>query len=494
MTEPGNKIVLLITNSYPPCRLWTSASRRMEGFARYLPEMGWKVIVLNHQCACRSDLGVQEGEEVFLDAKMLSDRAKVADSIKKISQLIQREEVKRVIIRYRANPKRLHAVFLYFSRKTGAPIMGGHLQPKPQWYLNMKAQTFVWPIKVIFTLIRKGLSLGGYGFTDDGADWTRSGSKFAARLLRELRIPMLLSTAPYMQNHKLAYQTSRMVRVCWIADMRDSACRLHDVEWLTKKPPLWSEKRKPPLMKWFFLRRAQLVLHVNDDEYQRDRGLLGETPHTVIENGFLEEEMRKAHDQNFSSLKTTPFVFRYLGHAVWLIPLDSFFLGLKLFTQNQKVDSEHIRFEYYGNYAMQTIKRAEELGVSHLVRAFPSITKEEVYRKMTSSTALVLPLDSTYPGVPGAKFYEYIGATRPILAIGSVERERYIGQILYKTGCGVLADSPEQIEQILKKWYAEYRENPKWNLPICRAEVFKYSRRAHVLKLQTLLENKFRSW
>ena len=95
---------------------------------------------------------------------------------------------------------------------------------------------------------------------------------------------------------------------------------------------------------------------------------------------------------------------------------------------------------------------AEAQGVSHLVEVREVLTHEEALRRQRESDILVL-LQWNDPkeqgNVPG-KFFEYLGARRPILVLGL--REGVPATIVKERGAGFFSNDPEEIAGQLTRW------------------------------------------
>jgi len=65
---------------------------------------------------------------------------------------------------------------------------------------------------------------------------------------------------------------------------------------------------------------------------------------------------------------------------------------------------------------------------------------------------LLLTNDAGDSGVPGGKFFEYLAAHRPILAVPG--RDTYVASVLSRTGAGRLADDDGQVADALVGWYS----------------------------------------
>jgi hypothetical protein len=100
---------------------------------------------------------------------------------------------------------------------------------------------------------------------------------------------------------------------------------------------------------------------------------------------------------------------------------------------------------------------AAAAGVSELVEVFPQVTREAALRLQAESTALLLPLwtneaaGAWYP----AKMFEYMGARRPILAVGPESNEA--ARLLTTRGAGWVGATSAAAKAVLRGWFEDYR-------------------------------------
>jgi hypothetical protein len=115
------------------------------------------------------------------------------------------------------------------------------------------------------------------------------------------------------------------------------------------------------------------------------------------------------------------------------------------------VGPERIRMMFHVDETEAIRRRAEAMGVGHLVQAGGLIPRDEVLAKLQQADILVLlrwpdPREDTV--IPG-KFFEYVGAGRPILAVGRPSGE--VADFIRQDGLGLASDDPAAIADWLGK-------------------------------------------
>jgi len=459
----------MVVDICPPCYANTSGIKRIEGFLRYLPEFGWRTLVLTHACRC-AEKGALERGEIWLPLEFPPSR-RVFEYINK--RLDQWSDASPMIIRIPCTPNWLLKMWCYLVEMTTNPSD----EPLPFHYVfpfAPKVPLLPSPLKGLALLLRKIISfvldLSWLG----NLDFLKRGSIIAEFLGAFRRMDVIFSSHPYSVPHAIAHRTSKRTGIPWIAEMRDSIWR--------KGGSLW--RKSFTLFRLKFLKNAKAIIYVTPQEAERDKWWL-KRKGFIIENGFLEEEVKEARlsvGEHFEF-----FVIRFLGSVYpRRQDLDLFFKGLKHFLNSSQY-LEKSWFEYYGGSWYEVKKAARKLGILNFCKIHPRVSPDKALRLTASATVLVLPMNTLgQSGIPGGKFYEYLGVRRPILAVGG--RDEYVEEVLKRTGAGLACHTPEEVAAVLRMWYEEWRRMGDVKLCYNETEIAKFSRRYGAKKLATIFD------
>jgi len=132
--------------------------------------------------------------------------------------------------------------------------------------------------------------------------------------------------------------------------------------------------------------------------------------------------------------------------------------------------AERVHMTFYGQDLRGVAEAADRYGVSHLVRLRGAIAYSESLAAQQNADVLLQLLwnDPREAGVYTGKLFEYVGAGRPILAVGS---DRGVAVDLIRTrGLGVAASDPLAIETALRRWIEEKRATGRVAGPSARAK------------------------
>ena len=111
--------------------------------------------------------------------------------------------------------------------------------------------------------------------------------------------------------------------------------------------------------------------------------------------------------------------------------------------------------EFYGTHPQDVLPLAERAGVIEQVTCFPPVPYDEAVHKQQQSDILLLMQwnDPREQGnVPG-KFFEYLGARRPILLLGLEGGVPH--RIIQERNAGFLGRTSDEIATELRRWTEE---------------------------------------
>jgi len=166
------------------------------------------------------------------------------------------------------------------------------------------------------------------------------------------------------------------------------------------------------------------------------------------------------------------------------------FEALSELRKEGKILPDDIQVRFFGGSSLKSLlPLTERYGLNDIVKIHGTVPFQESIRRQKESTILLLLEwnDPRAEGVYSGKIFEYLGAQRPILAIGY--RAGVIGTLLSETGAGVLVDEVDTIKQVLRSWLKEWQKQGKitscWK-PV-EDVIQKYTRREQTRKLARLL-------
>jgi hypothetical protein len=156
-------------------------------------------------------------------------------------------------------------------------------------------------------------------------------------------------------------------------------------------------------------------------------------------------------------------------------------------------DKERVTVTFVGTAGSALLAKARSLGVDHLVKLHRTVPLRQSLQMQREADVLLHLLwnDPDQQGVYNAKIFEYLGARRPILAVGS--HSNVTAGLVSSRRAGLATDDPAVIANQLRLWLAQKSESG--HIPDLPADVSRGISReeqAHVLErfLERILENR----
>jgi glycosyltransferase involved in cell wall biosynthesis len=187
---------------------------------------------------------------------------------------------------------------------------------------------------------------------------------------------------------------------------------------------------------------------------------------------------------------TSEFVLTYVGTLIrpGQNP-EPLFQALALLASRPGLDLDRSGFQirFLGTAPGTVTDLAERHGVAHLVRHLPAVSHRECLAQQAAATALLfIGWSDPDLGWLSAKLFEYLGAGRPILAVGPPGGE--VSRILRECGLPDLSDDPGVIADRLEAWLREFADSAALTAQTKDAAVQNYTRRAQAQRLARLLD------
>jgi len=151
------------------------------------------------------------------------------------------------------------------------------------------------------------------------------------------------------------------------------------------------------------------------------------------------------------------------------------------------VNRDILRVRFYGPAEQWVQTQIEGAGLEDVVTQYGRVPQTEAFARQRESQVLLIPKgDTALEGMISSKFYEYLAARRPILAIGG--HVDIVNEKLQETGAGVAFESSEHAAIALCTYYGEYVTSGVVGCHSDLEAVMRYSHRAMAGQFAGLLE------
>jgi len=434
-TESNKRKVLIVSFYFPPTN--SIAAVRVGKFAKYLPQFGWQPIVLT------------------------------ADKVKGYSQTLPVEINEANIIR---TPYFAFGPTIYYELTGGQRTI---YQAPPKISTWRKAlYKLIRLMRPVYTLpVIRTLALEPIG-------WYRPALKKGLETISKEKIDIIFSSYGPSLSHFVASKLHKQTGIPWVAEFRD----------------LWSLNpyfRKIQPLHFFekelekkVLKNSDLLVTVSEPAAKQLESLHSKEVAT-IHNGFDAED----YTENVSL--TGKFTITYTGN-IYPGKRDPTPLlqAVAVMKGEGRISANDFEVRFFGGDTLASLLHTiEEYHINEIVKIYGLIPFEESIRRQKESTVLLF-LGWNDPSEKGAytgKIFEYLGARRPILAVGL--KGDVVDELLKETGAGVLVNEVNEIKTLLSQWMHEFKQSGEVlsHFRHDSGAVSRYTRKQQVAKLAQLL-------
>lgn len=278
-------------------------------------------------------------------------------------------------------------------------------------------------------------------FPDSNVGWLPFAVSEAARLHKAWQPELIFASSPPPTSLLVASRLAGKFRVPWVADLRDL--------WLDHPyydQPAWRVGLEARLERRVFGSAAGFVT-VSQPLADTLREKYGREAAVVL-NGFDLSDYPAAGEAS-ATPRGGPLRVLYTG-MIYPGRRDPSPLFAALGLMGERAG--RVRVVFHGFFLESAQRLAREYGVEHLVEVNPPVPYHESLRMQTEADVLLLLLwsDPTERGVYTGKLFEYLGARRPVLAVGGVDT--VAADLVRGRRAGAALDDPAEIAAKLDEW------------------------------------------
>jgi len=324
-------------------------------------------------------------------------------------------------------------------------------------------------LRVIYRVIYKGW----ISFPDDQIGWLPFAVRAGSRLVEGWRPDVLYASALPYTSLVVAHLVAKRYNLPWIGELRDLWVDFH--RYHIGRVRQCIERR----LERRVLSSAAGLVTVSEPM----ASLLREKyckPTAVVLNGYDPEDYlpRTAPIPGGGDLRLVYTGMVYESrHDPGMLFEALRFLG---------AEAHDVRVEFYGRYVGIVKELAVQYAVDHLVSIKGQIPYKDSLRMQQEADALVLFLwtDPEERGVYSGKLFEYIGAGRPILAIGGMRT--VAADLIVERGLGAVCKTSVEIAMQLRTWLEAKRNRGSVPAPALEAGIG-LTREAQARQLESFL-------
>ncbi len=311
--------------------------------------------------------------------------------------------------------------------------------------------------------------------------WVPFAIKQAEQIIKQEQIDVIYTTSPPHSTHLIGYYLKKKhPSIPWVADFRDAFC---ENPFRHIKQGGLRDKIEQKLERKYIKRADSLIFNTNSsfNTHKNKYGDLLMRKSFVIPNGFDSEDFRNlpkfSNDSRFTILHT--------GRIYGIRSIMPLVKALEIFADQHKKIYNKLNIQFIGYAINQDEKNmVASSKASHLFEFRDFLSHKECLTEMKNADLLLLITGKGESAVmiPG-KFYEYLGAGTPVLALSEKgELTKIIQECNAGEWCAL--DDYDKIARVIHKFFSN-RNNKSFFKPD-NAMIMRYDRRNLTRQLATV--------
>ena len=372
------KKALIITYYFPP--RGGVAVIRVQKFVKYLREFGWEPIVLT----------VRHNHVAFRDDRLL-------------------EELPSDLTIYHTPQPWVQKLIRYSQNK-------GQSRHSEQNSKNVKSSNRLRNGIYLFLRRIKNRVNEIVFLYDDYMGWRPIVLRSVKQILKDHNIDLIFtSSRPYSIN-VIGNTLQKKTGLPWIADFRDPW--IQDKRYFNPPTPIHRlaaerEEKKTVI-------RAAKIISVSEPMttyFKRQYSFLPDNKFLTIPNGFDGDHFQEVNKKNPDPDK---FVITYAGSFYLHQTPIWFYQAVRQFLEENSKTRDHLRIRLVGKSQKDYEAYPYDIGIGDVIETVGFVPNDQVFHHLLNSDVLLLVLFSDpkeYDFVFSGKFFEYLPAKRPILAL-----------------------------------------------------------------------------
>lgn len=323
---------------------------------------------------------------------------------------------------------------------------------------------------------------GNFFIPDARVFWVKPSVKYLTEYLKKNPVDALVSSGPPHSMHLIAQELKRKLNIPWLADFRDPWTNIDFYEDLMLTG---FADRKHHKLERKVLEHANAVVSISEsmtEELKEGQGTRdkGQNKFVTITNGFDDDDIYKGvveTDKKFSIAHIGTLVRSRNPEVLWKVLAE---------LVKDKNFAAHLEIKLVGKVDVNVTQSLEQYGLSGFVNKIDYLPHGEVVKFQQQAQLLLLLINNTKnaKSILTGKFFEYLSAQRPIVAIGPVDGDA--AKILNQTNAGKISGytDVEGLKQNILNYFEQYKSG---KLSVNSQQIERYSRKELTKQLSEVL-------
>lgn len=320
---------------------------------------------------------------------------------------------------------------------------------------------------------------GNFFIPDARKFWITPSVRFLSDYLQKHPHDAVISTGPPHSMHLIALGLKIRTGITWLADFRDPWT---NIDYYPQLKLTKIADRKHHRLELNVIHQADTIVTVSPTMTKEYLDLGASSVHTIT-NGF-----DMVPNQDSFNKKNDAFTILHVGSMPESRNPEVLWKVLGNLARNDSGFKEKLKIELIGNVDCTIIQSIDKNGLSKSLIRYNHMPHKEVLQRMTRASVLLLVINNTQnaTGILTNKFFEYLSAKRPIIAIGPTSGDAT--EILKKTEAGQMFDYSDETgtEEFLRSLKNDFE---KGILSVKVKNIDNFSRRNLTASLVQILDS-----
>lgn len=292
---------------------------------------------------------------------------------------------------------------------------------------------------------------GNFFIPDARCFWIKPSVRYLSNYLEVNPVDVIISTGPPHSMHMIALGLKRRFNIPWVADFRDPWTNIdfYNDLMLTR----FADFRHHRMEKQVVCSADYVVTVTKQD--RDDYLTLGAKQAITITNGYDDDDFKVE-----KVVLDDKFTLSHIGTIPPSRNPESLWRAISQLVQQDAAFANDFRLKLVGKIDVSVREMIKQYGLTENVIFIDYLPHAEAIRQQLQSRVLLLLVNNTpnAKGILTGKFFEYLAAKRPVLAIGPADGE--VASVLNETGAGYCSDflDIESLTSNLASLYRKFRE------------------------------------
>ena len=293
---------------------------------------------------------------------------------------------------------------------------------------------------------------GNIFIPDPRVFWVKPSYKYLKKVIQDEKIDVVITTGPPHSMHLIGLKLKSFfgANLNWIADFRDPWTNIDFYDKLTIGKRADKKHRR---LEKEVVASADTVVTVSEN-WGKDFEALGAQKVAVITNGFDQVDYRIQPIEQQGMFKLT-----HLGSINADRNPIALWKAMALLKEQNKAFADLLVVRLIGNVHANIIASIAEFGLQDQVKLIPNLPHKKALDELYDSSISLLLLNDTknIDGIIPGKLFEYIGAGRPIFAIGKTTGDT--GKIITENNLGAITpfNDVEAAKNVLLSFFTSFQ-------------------------------------